>query len=99
MGLWLGDGGSGTSYITNEDQEVVDYLKEYADRLGLKISINKNQYKITTGIPGRRNIVLNSLKSLNMLNNKHIPDIYLYGDKEQRLQLLAGLLDSDGHFY
>lgn len=99
VGLWLGDGGSGTSYITNEDQEVVDYLKEYADRLGLKISNNKNQYKITTGIPGRRNIVLNSLKSLNMLNNKHIPDIYLYGDKEQRLQLLAGLLDSDGHFY
>lgn len=29
--------------------------------------------------------------------NKHIPELYLYNDKENRLNLLAGILDSDGY--
>jgi hypothetical protein len=37
------------------------------------------------------------LKSLNLLNNKHIPDIYLRASFKQRLELLQGLMDSDGN--
>lgn len=37
-----------------------------------------------------------ALKEYNLLNNKHIPECYLINDKETRLQLLAGLIDSDG---
>jgi hypothetical protein len=33
---------------------------------------------------------------LNLINNKHIPDIYKINDRETRLQILAGLIDSDG---
>ena len=36
-----------------------------------------------------------ALKDLNLLNNKHIPDIYKFNSRENRLKLLAGLLDSD----
>jgi len=36
------------------------------------------------------------LKSLNLVNNKHIPMIYKCNSRENRLQLLAGLLDNDG---
>jgi hypothetical protein len=32
-----------------------------------------------------------------LINNKHIPDSYKYNSRENRLQLLAGLIDSDGY--
>jgi len=41
---------------------------------------------------------LNTLKELNMINNKHIPLLYKCNSRENRLKLLAGLLDSDGSF-
>lgn len=38
------------------------------------------------------------LKQLNLKNNKHIPDIYKFNSRTKRLRLLAGLIDSDGHY-
>ncbi len=38
------------------------------------------------------------LKSLNLLDNKHIPFCFSRNSRENRLQLLAGLLDTDGYF-
>ena len=36
------------------------------------------------------------LRKLGLLHNKHIPQIYLRSSVEQRLELLRGLMDSDG---
>ena len=36
------------------------------------------------------------IRELNVLNDKHIPDIYKINSRKVRLQLLAGLLDSSG---
>lgn len=44
------------------------------------------------------NIFLTTLKNLNLINNKHIPDIYKCNDRKIRLQILAGILDADGHY-
>jgi superfamily II DNA or RNA helicase len=41
--------------------------------------------------------VKEDLKNLRVLNNKHIPDCYKYNDRQLRLKLLAGLIDSDGN--
>ena len=37
------------------------------------------------------------IKSYSLLNNKHIPDDFMYNTKENRLKLLAGLIDTDGY--
>ena len=37
------------------------------------------------------------MQNLGVLNNKHIPIIYLRASKEQRLELLRGLMDTDGY--
>lgn len=37
-----------------------------------------------------------ALSHIGVLNNKHIPDDYLNGSHEQRLELLRGLMDTDG---
>lgn len=36
------------------------------------------------------------LKEMNVYRNKHIPELYFQGSYEQRLELLCGILDTDG---
>lgn len=45
---------------------------------------------------GINNIFKDNLKKYNLLSNKHIPDEYLYNTIDNRLKLLAGLIDTDG---
>jgi hypothetical protein len=43
------------------------------------------------------NEFLNVLKHFNLINNKHIPDVYKINSRQIRLELLAGIIDTDGH--
>lgn len=107
MGMWLGDGHSKCTALTTEDIELYDEWSQYADSIGMDIrmSTNKNSgnadiYFITSGKQnGRsdRNVMMNHLNGYNLIGNKHIPDCYLTTSREDRLELLAGLLDTDGH--
>jgi hypothetical protein len=45
---------------------------------------------------GINNIFKDNLKKYNLINNKHIPTEYLYNTTDNRLKLLAGLIDTDG---
>ena len=58
---------------------------------------NKYTYGITGNGKYYNNIFLNTLKNLNMIDNKHIPLLYKCNSRENRLKLLAGLIDSDGN--
>ena len=105
LGYWLGDGSSQTFRITTIDKEVVDYFREYASNNNLQVTQGKGEknqitYHNTTGYTGGRadkNKLLNYLKKYNLINNKHIPQIYKCNSRENRLKLLAGLIDSDGY--
>lgn len=101
LGLWLGDGSNYYSKITTADKEIVDYLYEVSSRMGLYITKDEElTYMITAKSEGnkitKKNIFHNFLQDNKLYRNKHIPDIYLYGSEEQRLELLKGLMDSDG---
>ncbi len=99
-GLWLGDGTSKASSITSADQEIVDYLNNWATENRLKINkVSNYRYDITTGTNeggARRNNFTNFLKDNNLWGNKHIIDKYKYNNRLTRMNLLAGLIDSDG---
>ena len=41
--------------------------------------------------------IANALRKHNLINNKHIPLVYKINTRENRLKLLAGLIDSDGY--
>ena len=105
VGLWLGDGHSYSSRITSVDNEVIDYLKGYADDLNLTFSTYQQvgkapNHAITTGQRGAKVAfnVQDQLRSLSVIENKHIPRSYLINSTTNRLKLLAGLVDSDGHY-
>jgi replicative DNA helicase len=104
LGLWLGDGHSYSSRITNQDQEIIDFMGKYANELELELveyaqeGKTKN-YAITKGHRGKNDFSVQAiLNELNLLENKHIPNQFLVNTKENRLALLAGLIDSDGHY-
>ena len=103
LGLWLGDGTSRNTGITTIDNCVIDYLNGYAERLDLKVTLcdsNKTRcctYIIVKGIKKlESNKLLTMLKNHNLLLNKHIPKNYKCNSREVRLELLAGIIDSDG---
>lgn len=103
MGLWLGDGLSRAPAITTADPEIVEYLRNYANDNGLQIRVDAESngaaatYFLTSGRQVGINPVRTALIDVNVLLNKHIPHAYLTGSREQRLEVLAGLIDSDGH--
>ena len=87
FGYWLGDGNSNNHYFTvgEEDQE------EFLQNIPYQV---KNMSGITKfSVPE----IKDGLVSLGVINNKHIPDIYRFGSIEQRLELVKGLMDSDGY--
>jgi len=100
LGLWLGDGASDNSRITNTDKEIFEYGESIAESLGLKYNKNlpKNRCE-NFNLSGKRGHAFSTLlREHNLIKNKHIPNIYKINSIENRLELLAGLLDSDGHY-
>ncbi len=107
LGLWLGDGNSDSIGITTVDNEVITYLEEYSQQLNLSLQRYETedrvtQYAITKGCREGDQKTDTSLQAklqkLNLLRNKHIPHSFIQNSTENRLQLLAGLIDSDGYY-
>ncbi len=106
LGVWLGDGTSAKPSITQiENNEVVDAFRDYATSLGYGITEHKDsrnncsEYRLTDAGKGNPNRFIENLKILNLLENKHIPKSYKISSIQDRLELLAGLLDTDGSLH
>ncbi|MDO8368808.1 MAG: DnaB-like helicase C-terminal domain-containing protein, partial [Saprospiraceae bacterium] len=105
LGLWLGDGTAESSNISTTDEEVVSYLESYSKELGLSLNRQKQAlgkcpiYCIANDRQHAMGYSLHGmLRELGVLSNKHIPQDYLINSTSRRLELLAGLIDSDGHY-
>jgi superfamily II DNA or RNA helicase len=97
IGFWLGGGNSCSPVITNQDAAVLNYLTNKLPEYNNYLHPTQNNYAYrinTTDLKG--NYFWYTIKSLNLHNNKHIPDIYKINSREVRLGVLAGLLDSNG---
>lgn len=101
LGVWLGDGSSRCLQITTPDKEVVDYLTEFAqnnnfiiDKCAYQNSGKAITYKLTSNF--KRNPIRTYIRE-NLFCNKHIPQSYIANSRKIRLQLLAGLIDTDGY--
>lgn len=98
LGAWLGDGTSGDRVLTfhKDDQEIFNRCR----------ALEGGEPPFP--IPGREHLqrgrigplaFKKKLKSLGVFGrkgSKFIPEVYLRGSEQQRRELLAGLLDTDG---
>lgn len=84
LGAWLGDGHSADSGFATGDPEIAEKRRS-AFGFGPCAACREDH-----------GTVVARLRTLGVLNNKHIPPAYLRASEAQRRQLLAGLLDTDG---
>lgn len=94
FGLWLGDGASAGPRLTTTDIELEEAWFEYGKSIGL-IPKNRGIQKYLSS-DRRKNIFVTTIKEMGVINNKHIPEIYLQSSIEDRIALLQGLMDTDG---
>lgn len=91
LGYWLGDGDSKSGMLFSGDDDLDSLINvlqgyKYDPVVRRKKTVNNiNNLKL-----GKK------LSTLNVLRNKHVPDQYLRASRQQRLELLRGLMDSDG---
>jgi replicative DNA helicase len=98
LGCWLGDGTAQSALLTTADLEVLAEIQREGFAVGepiqQKVGRSCAQYRIGSGPHGRKLATL--LREQNLALNKHVPAAYLRGSVQQRLDLLAGLMDTDG---
>lgn len=104
LGLWLGDGHADAPSITSKDSEVLEYLEQFAKSLNMYVTKrectnSKDCYRIRLNSYDNKNFIMEQLRELNVLNNKHIPLDYIHNSRDVLLNLLAGLIDSDGSYH
>ena len=101
LGLWLGDGDKTHPRIAVgvNEPEIMSAITDYCDKNGFEVNVRYQNHSageccevcIKSG-----KILPEEMRRLNIEGNKHIPQEYLIDSVENRLQLLAGLIDSDG---
>ena len=114
LGLMLGDGAiyGGSVRVTTMDDTVVDELFAQSKKLGIACIPEENRqpnrsknYRLSKKVAdgnGKHNPLITRLKSLGLYGknsgSKFIPRQYKVASSRQRLELLAGLMDSDGSY-
>lgn len=102
LGVWLGDGSCGKGHISMA-----------ADDLGVRDEIVRRTgwptkewthpatgvvtFAFGDGTRGRLGPLTEPLSAMGILTEKRIPEPYLRSSYRQRMDLLAGLMDTDGH--
>ncbi len=87
LGIYLGDGAVKSGILTNQDPEILDAFRERG-------------FEVTSSGPRKcdwyvRNLVP-CLKTAGVYDRKHVPDKYLFSSEKQRMELLKGLMSTDG---
>lgn len=110
LGVWLGDGHSAGPMITTGDPEIKAFCAAYAAAFDMTITETPNSansvilrfksaiWEAMRGRGIKSNPILNALRHYNLIGAKHIPHRFLTGSNEERRQVLAGILDTDGHW-
>lgn len=110
FGVWLGDGTRKLPQITNCEPEIIDYCKKVAPSFGLSAVVTEtprnNSYTInfkvdqtialSEGFKRHSNGSVQNPMTALVSQGKRIDDQYLCGSESVRMEVLAGILDTDG---
>lgn len=101
LGAWLGDGTSASAMIVccDTDAEILDSIRAEGVPLSTHNEVRRTRtYGLSDGVKDRtKDCVQKQLKGMGLIRNKHIPGAYLRASVDQRMELLRGLMDTDGY--
>lgn len=108
LGLWLGDGFKREKLICvnqDKDKEILDWLVEHcANNDNLSYTTAESTSALSEGTTTRFRFIhkewlhKGNWWSKTLKDNKHIPNEYMINSRRNRLELLAGMIDSDGNY-
>jgi hypothetical protein len=115
LGLFLGDGSahSPNVILNNHEKPVTSWLKEYAERLGMRLVAPSGTMSATIAyrIAKKKyvsgpNPLVRAFRCMGLVKSgsgpendvKRIPRRYLFAPDHVRLKVLAGLIDTDGFY-
>jgi hypothetical protein len=87
-GCWLGDGTQTAGVISKPDDELFELIRGRGYHVGAPIG-NRRMTRTIYGLARQ-------LKDADLFGHRVVPQIYLRGSIGQRLDLLRGLMDTDG---
>lgn len=97
LGVWLGDGDKGSGIVCASAEDAAE-TRRHLESQGFTTTLCKPSRDLV-----RFNVSTNTgltfrgmLREAGILNNKHVPDVYLRAGTAQRTALLQGLMDTDG---
>lgn len=99
LGCWLGDGSKGKPCLTLNPDDVDEIVSKIPYKVST-VCVHKDTgvptiyFSGTVGVTGE---LTKGLKSLGVYKNKFIPEKYLFNNEKIRREILAGLIDTDGH--
>lgn len=107
LGFILGDDCFSNKSFSTGDHEIIEVFNEIinAENYDLEIyKVDNSEYDYRyckrSSKKGKKNIICEALNNYGLLDKKShtkfIPECYLYSDISSRLELLRGLMDSDG---
>ena len=94
FGVWLGDGHKADGKITQMNNKVWQEIEHRGYLLGADLSQGGTGLAQTRTVYGLEK----ELRKLNLLKNKHLPEIFILSSKKQKIDILRGLMDSDGYY-
>lgn len=105
MGVLIGDGSlSEGVHIGTGEEPIIDEIYDAAERLDATVSVDDSPRSVPTykiiKKDGRQNPVWQQIQEYGLnctSGEKYIPSEYKCSSYTQRMSLLAGLLDTDGH--
>lgn len=104
MGALLGDGGLANGVrFSNMDEDIIERVTKEVAQIGftmIKKKGNNVDFNIIQTQRKYRNQLFSFFKKYKLNTTsayKYIPKIYKFGSIEQRIQLLQGLMDTDGY--
>lgn len=102
LGAWLGDGNSSGPNLTfhQDDRAIYDRCQQLVSEPGREVPDKRKPHVLRGRIGGP--VFSKALRNLGVTGKsgcKFIPESYLRGSVDQRLELLKGLLDTDGTVY
>ena len=107
LGVWLGDGTCASSAVSLYDNDLEEICQSIRGGLGFDnihvLRCKKDTHAIRANITcvpwvGKKTMSFQTrLRELGLLGNKHIPQVYLRADAGDRLELLQGIMDTDGY--
>jgi len=108
FGAWLGDGRTDDAEFTVDEKDYGHFCERIAaagyyttdpkpdarrpSTLAVRVSVSPIGTAYNNGRPTLKGL----LRSIGVLENKHVPAAYLRSGYSQRLSLLQGLMDTDG---